>query len=508
MKKGTRISHLENPSDLRADVVVIGTGAGGSMAFHDLALKGHDVIALELGMHLVPQDMNGREELMLPQLFAEGAGRATDDFSVSILQGKGVGGSTLHNTNLCKRLPDPLRRTWAQDFGLTDLLLPGLDADFEAVEKLLNVHPVPDDRVNTNNALLENGMKALGYRGGRLKHNRKLCQQSGLCELGCPNDGKENATRVLIPPAMKAGGRLFTCARVDRILTRDGRATGVVGHGVDPITGAEICEFQVRAPHVVLAASATSSAALARRSALSDPHRLMGTNLHMHPGAIVVGIFEEKIEGWLGTPQAVECTEFLEFGPDSQKRAWIVSGFAHPGAAAGFLPGFGPGHASLMRQYPHVGVAIVMLHDHVSGRVSPGVGEHVYVDYSLDRAEYEQMALGLRGAARIMLAAGAHKVMVPTRPATWLENDADVANLSARSLGALSPPLTAVHPMSTLWMGEDPSRSVVDPGGQHHHVRGLWVGDGSLFPTSIGGPPQISIYTFARRVARELSTRI
>lgn len=506
--RAIRMSQVEGADSLSADVVIVGTGAGGSMAFHDLATAGHDVIALELGEHLFAEDMLGREELMLPRLFAEGGGRATDDFSVSILQGKGVGGSTLHNTNLCKRLPEPLRAIWAREYGLRDLLDSSLDDDFADVEKMLDVHRIPDDRINANNAVLERGIAALGYAGGRLKHNRKLCQQSGMCELGCPNDGKENAARVLIPPALQAGGRLFDCARVDHIITERGRAAGVSGHAIDPETGLDVGRFEVKAKHVVLAGSATSSAALARRSAIDDPHSLTGTNLHMHPGAIVVGFFEEKIEGWLGTPQAVECTEFLEFGHDAQKRVWIVSGFAHPGAAAGFLPGFGPDHAALMAQYPHVSVLIVMLHDHCSGRVSPGERDQVFVDYSLDRSEYEQLALGLRESSRLMLAGGASKVMVPTRPAKWIHDEGDIARIEGRELGPVNPPLTAVHPMSTMWMGNDPENSVVDPGGQHHQVKGLWVADGSLFPTSIGGPPQISIYTFGRRVARELATRL
>ena len=62
-------------------------------------------------------------------------------------------------------------------------------------------------------------------------------------------------------------------------------------------------------------------------------------------------------------------------------------------------------------------------------------------------------------------------------------------------------PLTAVHPMGTLRMGDDPKTSVVRSTGEHHFVDGLFVADGSLFPTSLGGPPQISIYSFALHVA-------
>jgi choline dehydrogenase-like flavoprotein len=86
---------------------------------------------------------------------------------------------------------------------------------------------------------------------------------------------------------------------------------------------------------------------------------------------------------------------------------------------------------------------------------------------------------------------------------------------SARELDALdlafvrpsSVPLTSVHPMGTMCMGEDPKTSVVRSTGEHHQLRGLFVADGSLFPTSLGGPPQISIYAFALHLAPHVVER-
>src|SRR5207245_599214 len=78
--------------------------------------------------------------------------------------------------------------------------------------------------------------------------------------------------------------------------------------------------------------------------------------------------------------------------------------------------------------------------------------------------------------------------------------------LGRHAFRPLDPPLTAVHPMGTLPMARDPLRGVTDEDGRWHGVRGLYVADGSLFPTSIGGPPQISIYTAGRRVARTVAT--
>ncbi len=496
----------DEPVEYDTEVVVVGLGAGGGMALHQLAEAGVDVIGVEMGGYYGPEEMTLAEEQMMPRLFAEGGARATADMAINIMQGKGVGGSTVHNTNLCKRLPQPILDRWENNGveGLGDQL----QDDFAAVEQMLNVHPIPDDRINANNQMLLRGIAELGYQGGGLSYNRRLCRASGFCELGCPNDGKENATRALILPALDEGAQVLVRVRIDEILHEEGRAVGVAGVALDAETGRARREVVIRAESVVLAASATGSASLALKSGLPDPHGLVGRRLHIHPGAFVMGIFDEEIEGWLGVPQSAECTEFLEYGEDADQRVWMVTGFTHPGTSAGLMPGFGPAHGAMMRLYPNVAAIITMLHDETSGAVRPGEGERLHIHYSLQQDDYAQMALGMREAARILFAAGAREVMLPLSPPRLVSSMSEAASLSVGDLGPLNPPMIAVHPMSTMWMGEDPESSVVDSYGGYHHLDGLFVADGSLFPSSIGGPPQIPIYTMGRRVARRVVDRL
>ncbi len=81
----------------RADVCVIGSGGGGAVAAAELAAAGLDVVVLEQGHHWTAKDFTQREDEMLPRLFEEAGLRATRDGSVVILQGRNVGGSTVHN---------------------------------------------------------------------------------------------------------------------------------------------------------------------------------------------------------------------------------------------------------------------------------------------------------------------------------------------------------------------------------------------------------------------------
>lgn len=486
---------------LTADVVVVGTGAGGSMMVHDVAAAGLSVVALEMGAHATSRDFNRVEDQMLELLFQDRGARSTSDLEVRVLQGHGVGGSTVHNTCLCKRTPDEVLEDWAARFAVTGARPADLAPAFEATERDLGVVDITDAQLNENNRLFKRGVDALGWRGGFLRHNRQGCTGAGYCELGCPFDAKQNALKVLLPAAVARGATVVSDARVERVTTRGGRATGVTGVLVDAL-GAPKGALTVTGKVVVLAGSAVGSAALHQRSGLPDPSGQAGRNLRMHPGAVVAGLFDHEVAGWRGIPQTYECTEFLDFAHGSDRRVWLVPVFAHPIGTATQIPGFGAKHAEVMRKYPHVAALTAMVHDETAGRVTAARSGRITIDYHLEPDDRRQLALGLEAGAHLLLAAGAREVIVPYEVAPFsIRRAADLGAIAARGLPRHAMPLTAVHPMGTLRMGDDPRRSVVSSRGEHHAVKGLFVADGSLFPTSIGVPPQISIYTFARHVA-------
>jgi len=485
---------------IEADVVVVGTGAGGMMMAAELASAGRAVVALEEGDYLQHLDFTEREDEMVAALFQDRGGRATEDLSVRILQGRGVGGSTVHNTNLCKRAPAEVLDRWESELGLGGVSARGLDDDYAAVERELGVAPIPADRVNENNAILARGARALGLPTAGLSHNRDGCVGSGFCELGCSFDAKQNALKVLLPRALAGGARVVPRARVLRILLEGRRAVGVEAQLSDE-RGRPRGRLVVRARAVCLAGSAVGSAALALASRLPDPEEHVGRHLHIHPAVAVAGIFDRPVRGWMGIPQSIECTGKLDFAPGAKDRTWIVPAFAHPIAVSSLTPGVGAAHARSMASYARTAVLTAVLHDESEGTVAVEKGR-LRLRYALDEADRRSLARGVRACAEILLAAGARRAIVPTAPPLVARSPRDLRRLSAADLAPLRVPLVAVHPMSTLRMSRGPEDGVVDANGRHHRIRGLYVCDGSLFPTSIGGPPQISIYALARRVAR------
>jgi choline dehydrogenase-like flavoprotein len=85
-----------------------------------------------------------------------------------------------------------------------------------------------------------------------------------------------------------------------------------------------------------------------------------------------------------------------------------------------------------------------------------------------------------------------------------IRNESDIAQIARAGFGANRHTLFSAHQMGGCQMGADPGASVVDAHGRHHDLDNLWITDGSIFPTSLGVNPQLSIYAIARKLAGEI----
>jgi choline dehydrogenase-like flavoprotein len=487
----------------RADVCVIGSGGGGAVAAAELAVGGRSVVVLEQGHHWTRHDFTQREDEMLPRLFEEGGMRTTADGTINILQGRNVGGSTVHNLCYAFRTPEPILRLWREEHGLPGLTPQSLAASFGRVEKHLKVKPIREDEVNAANRLIRSGAQKRGYSGFTTHHNREGCVKAGYCILGCSYDAKQSMLVTYVPRASRAGARIYANARVERIEAEGGRVRRVLGQVLGP-DGTPRASVEVEAGIVVLAAGAVGSPDLLRRSGLGGDS--VGRHLHLHPSVVCSGIFEDEVHAYRGIPQSYYIDEFidLERDPRSGYVLMPISGF--PALTAANLPGFGREHRAFMRDFAKQVGLLVLLHDQSEGRVVPGSSlSRPDVHYQLLPAERQALAEGLVHCAEVLFAAGAKRVLVPylAEPLV-LERGDDPARILERGVREGEIPMASTHPQSTCRMGQDPSTSVVDEHGACHGVQGLYVADMSVFPTSLGAPPQITTAALADRTAHHI----
>jgi choline dehydrogenase-like flavoprotein len=481
---------------------VIGSGGGGAVVAAELAESGLDVVLLEQGAHYTKRDFDQTEGTMLPRLFEDSAQRLTEDGAVAILQGRGVGGSTVHNLGYCFRAPEPILELWANEHGVREL--GSLAASFERVEQGLHVNQILPEEVNPHNRAIQRGSELLGYHGLIARHNRVGCVRSGFCILGCSYDAKQSMLVTYIPRADLAGARILADAKVERVEVRRGikRVRATVGDEWGRPAG----ELDVEAAVVVCCAGAIATPVILQASGLGGD--AVGRNLHLHPSLIASGIFPKPVHAYYGIPQSYYIDEFIDLERDPKRGYLLMPIAGYPVLTAASLPGFGRELFSILRDYPRIGGLLALLHDQSSGRVERGSDGRPRITYALDDADRRQLTQALKRLVEVLWASGAERVIVPYLDGALLLRPEDgTTEIDRRGVRGGIIPLSSTHPQSTCRMGGDPRTSVVNSFGETHDARGLFVADMSVFPTSLGAPPQITTAALADRTARHIAAR-
>ncbi|HET9097605.1 MAG TPA: GMC family oxidoreductase [Candidatus Baltobacteraceae bacterium] len=507
-------ARLAGDRHVEADVVVIGTGAGGGTAAEILSHAGLHVVLVEEGPLRSSSDFHMLEREAYPQLYQESAGRRTKDKSITILQGRCVGGSTTVNWTSSFRTPPQTLQYWREHFGARDFGEADLAPWFEHMEKRLNVHPWLTP--NENNSLLREGAAKLGIPTKPIPRNVKGCWNLGYCGMGCPTNAKQSMLVTTIPAALQRGAQLYHRARAERF-TFDGtnitalRCRAMQADGITPSPHT----ITIHARHYVLAGGAIGSPAVLLRSGLPDPYQRAGKRTFLHPTLISAATMPEPVKGYSGAPQSIYSDHFLRTQPiDGPVGYKLEVPPLHPVLMSTSLVGFGKEHADLMASASNVQVIIALLRDgfnaqSAGGRVElKGDGTPV-LDYPLTPYLWDGARRALRTMAKIQFAAGAKTVFpIHENAQPYPTLKAALAAIDGFPMDILRMRVFSAHVMGGCGMGEDPKTSVVDSYGSHHHVGNLSVFDGSIFPTSLGVNPQLSIYAITARNATRLVKRL
>ena len=268
----------------------------------------------------------------------------------------------------------------------------------------------------------------------------------------------------------------------------------------------ESFRLTVRSKAVVLAAGAINSPQLWLSSCLPNPGKQVGRNLHLHPAIFAGGIFDEEVDAYRGIPQSFYIDHFLDLARNPDNGYLLMPAFGPMAVVAASMPSFGTDHRELMRSYRGIAALLVLLHDRSSGRVTVNRRGKPVIRYRLNRADRESLIEGLIHSAQLLFAAGAKEITLPYTRRVVIKRESDLEVIRQRGIVGNDILIASSHPQGTLRMGSDSRESVVDSYGEAHTVKGLFVADASLFPTSIGVPPMLTIAAIADRIARRLAT--
>ena len=489
---------------LDCDVVIVGSGAGGGATAAVLAGAGLDVVVVESGDYYDDQDFDGSELGAITRYYMA-APTATHDQSVGLIAGSCLGGGTVVNYTTSFRTPDDVRAEWASH-GVPAFTSEDYTASLDAVCERLGVSQEYNDP-STREQKLRDGCLALGWHVDAMPRGVRNCAQGkecGYCGLGCRVGAKQSVVKTWLADAHGAGARLVVRSRVRKVLVEGGAARGIVG------VTAEGKSLEIRSRAVVAACGAIHTPALLRRSGLGNAN--IGKHLKLHPATAVFGVFDEELKPWEGVMQALYSDQFRDLHDGYGLKYETAA--EHPHLFIPFAPWRGAReHFALMEAMSSSVPIGVLLRDRDGGEVRVGRDGEPVVRYKLSEFDAGHLRTGIDGAAQMLEAAGARRVF--SSHAKWVGYDTStgsraqfMADADEAGYGAGQCILNSFHIMGSARLGGSPATSACDPTGQTWEVRGLYVLDGSSFPSASGVNPQISIQAIAHMGARGLAARL
>lgn len=490
---------------LSCDVVVVGSGAGGMVAATVLAESGLRVVVLEEGKH-VPAHVHGamRQSQSLRHLWREGGMSMAYGLggapTINVTAASGVGGSSLVTGGVCLRVPESILAEWTRELGLDELSPEGLDPYYREVERAVHVEEVPVEMRSRSTELFGEGAAKLGHPIKPISRNTKGCNGCGRCNFGCPEQAKMSVDLAYLPRLLAAGGTVISDCLVERVVHRNGRASGVRARlrMADRRAGHRV---EVHAKTVVVACGGLHTPLLLKSSGLAPYGSQVGQNLTLHPGFRVFARFDERVRGWAGAMQSAYTDAF------EHERVTLMSLFIPASVIAATMPGAGPRHAKGTEAIPNIAIFGTMIHDEGPGTVRRNpFGREPIVTYRMSARDQAAMRRGIRLNAETFFAAGAREVYLPILGASALDADA-FRRLDLDRIPGSRFESGSQHPLGTCRLGTSAATSGVDPDGKLWDAENVYVADGSVLPTSLGVNPQLTIMAMATRIAVKLRDR-
>jgi choline dehydrogenase-like flavoprotein len=479
-------------NEITGDVIIVGSGAAASILAHQLIAKGRKVTLVEFGGLEETTTFNEDEVDMVSRLYADGALQLSRDFRFQVFQGRCVGGSTVVNNAVCFETPDYILDKWINEMGI------GIDrqrylASMAAVYKLMRISHTPimtDDRfLNPGGRLFAEACAKMGLGLPELDSvmaNINGCLGSGYCNIGCQFGKKLSMLDTILPQTQLANpGSLQIIANCEAIsFNRSGNTiislTGKFKNGR---------KINIKGKTFVSSAGAVSSSILLLKSKLGIVNA--GKKLAFNLGTQITAAYKQAVNSYDG----LQISHFLKTG---DRRFVMETWYNPPMFQSTAMPGWFDQHFNNMQHYANMACTGVLVGTASNAEVKVAGLFGRDINYTPTEDDFNSLMDGLEKASEIYLTGGAERVM-PNSFSYYEYKTVEELKQNFRKNIKASPDISTGtgHPQGGNVMSNDAKTGVVDADFKVFGFDNLFVCDASVFPTSLGVNPQVTVMSLA-----------
>ena len=481
-------------SKYHCNYLVIGTGAGGSVAGALLAEKGFDVIMVEEGPYYPTSSFTNKVGDMTAKLYRNrGISPIIGKPLIALAEGRCVGGGTVINGEGLFRTPEKILKEWSNEHGLKGYSHSELEQHFMTIEKDLNVSAksiLEEKTTNLDSQKLIQGAKKLNWRTEFVPRAEKDCKYTNSCSIGCPTGAKQSTLVTYVPRAIKAGAKIFSDCHVLKINHSKGTAYSVIA---EIIKNNRKQKIEIDFDYIVIAGGAIQTPHLLNKSKMS---KNAGKKLEFHMNVKVIARLETPVYAENGTMFPVQIHEFENedcyINTSAMKPSYLTMSLATHGNEV---------VDKVIKSYNKMAILNTTMRVESKAHIFSKIGKNPLVWYKFEPSDLLRIKANIKRMCQIFFEAGALEVYLPLKNSLSI-NSLDALELVIDKIKPNEIDISTVHMMASCPMGSDSKNSVVDLNGNLWGMSNVLLADASILPTSIGQSPQETIMAMVHEVMK------
>jgi choline dehydrogenase-like flavoprotein len=475
---------------IETDWLIVGSGAGGSTTFHNLALRGKNVLMIEEGQDLRTVKRPFEESITDRTMKYYRNGGVTPVTGKNIFpfsEGRLLGGTTELNGALFWRTPPEIIHKWQEYYGLDNLNQENMQSAFIYLEEMLDVRDVDLDlNYNLPSQKLYEGANKLGWKTVPARRLAPRCIRLNECGSGCPNNSKNSMSQSLIPIGEKNGGQIRSNTKALKIYSSRGYVSHVIA---STPTGL----LKIYCKNLILSGGPLQSPLLLKNSNLINRKRLQ---IGFHLNTKILVKFPEKVDAEKATIFTYQIQEFMPEG------ILIMASNYKPEYVGMFLANKGRElFDDVIQNFSSYAIYTIQIRPESYGKLF-FTKNYVFPTFNLSSIDEDLLKRGLILACEALFASGAVSIYLPT-PNCKIENLSEV-NSIIKKLDGGKIEISSVHAMSSVPMRKNPEQGQLDSNAKLAGTENVFVIDGSMLPSTIGESPQGTIMAVAQLIASKL----